>query len=165
MYSKNVTFKLLISTISVVIAFIGIIILLALRSIIILVLFISFWILTNFSGGIICTQCPFQKKVCPGVYQLYFMPFLSKIIYRKKEYSKKTIEISAILMGVFGLSYYFIGFISLIILYWNDFLLIIVLILLGFFITHILLSFLSLCPNCNNREKCPMARVSKTLGK
>ncbi len=165
MFSKNLAFRLLISTISVVIAFMGIIILLALRSIIILVLFISLWIITNFSGGIICSQCPFQNKVCPGVFQLYFMPFLSKIVYKKKEYSKKTIEISAIFVGVFGLSYYCIGFISLIILYWNDSLLLIVLILLGLFITHFLISFLSLCPNCNNKEKCPMSRISKTLGK
>ncbi len=164
MFSQNLIFRLLISTISVVIAFVGIIILLALRSIVILVLFISFWIITNFSGGIICSQCPFQNKVCPGVLQLYFMPFLSKIVFKKNEYSKKTIAISAILVGIFGLLYYCLGFISLIILYWNDTLLIIVLILLGLFFTHFLLSFLSLCPNCTNKEKCPMARVSKTLG-
>jgi len=165
MFSKNLAFRLLISTISVVIAFVGIIILLAFRSIIILVLFISFWIITNFSGGIICSQCPFQNKVCPGVFQLYFMPFLSKIVYKKKQYSKKTIKISAIFVGIFGILYYFIGFISLIILYWNDSLLIVVLILLGLLIIHIFLSFLSLCPNCNNKEKCPMARVSINLGK
>ena len=131
MFSKNMTFKLAISTIAVVIAFVGIIILLALSSIIILIYFILFWILTNFAGGIICSQCPFQSKVCPGIYQLYFMPLLSKIVYRKKEYREKTKQISAILVGIFGSLYYVIGFISLIILYWNDFLLIIVLILLG----------------------------------
>ena len=165
MFSKNLVFRLVISTILIVIAFVGIIILLALKSIIALVLFISFWLITKFSGGIICSQCPFQNKVCPGVFQLYFMSFLSKIVYKKEEYSKKTIDLSAIFVGIFGSLCYCIGFISLIILYWNESLLIIALILLGLFIIHLLLSFLSLCPNCNNKEKCPMARVSKTLGK
>ena len=164
MFPKKLKITIILSTICIAITFVGIIILLALRSILCLVLFILFWILTNLAGGIICSQCPFRGKRCPGLYQLYFMPFLSKKIYKKKEYDKKTINISAILVSVFGSIYYLIGFISLFILYWNDFI-VIVLILLAFFIIHLTLSFLYLCPNCSNKENCPMARVSKALGK
>jgi len=94
------------------------------------------------------------------------MSFLSKIIYRKKEYSEKIIKNSAILVGVFGSLYYIIGFLSLFILYWNNLIIIIiVLILLVLFIMHLILSFLYLCPNCLNKKKCPMAKVSKAIGK
>lgn len=165
MFYKNVKTKLAISTISVVISFLGLIILLALKSTTLLILFIVFYILTNFVGGIICSQCPFQSKLCPGVLQLYFMPFLSKLIYRKKEYSKKAIELGAIFVGIFGSAYYLIGFVSLFILYWTSPLLIVVLVLLGLFFTHFFLSFTILCPNCTNKENCPMTRVSNVLGK
>ncbi len=165
MFYKNVKTKLAISTISVVISFLGLIILLALKSTTLLILFIVFYILTNFVGGIICSQCPFQSKLCPGMLQLYFMPFLSKLVYRKQEYSKKAIELCAVFVGIFGSAYYLIGFVSLFILYWNSTLLPIVLALLALFITHLFLSFSNLCPNCMNKENCPMARVSKALGK
>ena len=125
MFPKKLKITIILSTICIAITFVGIIILLALRSILCLVLFILFWILTNLAGGIICSQCPFRGKRCPGLYQLYFMPFLSKKIYKKKEYDKKTINISAILVSVFGSIYYLIGFISLFILYWNDFIVIV----------------------------------------
>lgn len=165
MYSRDVRIKLAISTISVVISFLGIIILLALNSVTLLMLFILFYILTNFAGGLICSQCPFRSKFCPGVLQLYFIPFLSKFVYRKKEYSKKTIERAAVLVGIFGTAYYLIGFVSLFILYWNSIFLAIVLVLLVLLFTHFFLSFSNLCPNCMNRENCPMSRVSDTLGK
>ncbi|MBN1802788.1 MAG: hypothetical protein JW891_14865, partial [Candidatus Lokiarchaeota archaeon] len=95
-------------------------------------MFILFWVLTNVAGGVICSKCPLNDKSCPGLYQLYFMPYLSKIVYRKKEYSKKIMSVSAIFVSVFGLIYYSIGFISLFLFYWND-LIFIVFILLIFF--------------------------------
>jgi len=165
MFSGDVRIRLAISTISVVISFIGIIVLLALKSTILLVLFLSFYILTNFAGGPICSQCPFQSELCPGVLQLYFMPFLSGLVYRKRKYSEKAIERCAVLVGIFGSAYYLIGFVSLFALYWNSTLLTIVLVLLALFFTHFFLSFSSLCPQCMNKENCPMARVSNALGK
>ena len=165
MFSKNVRNKLMISTISLVISFLGVIILLASKSIILLILFILFYILTNFAGGIICSQCPFQSKLCPGVLQLYFMPFLAKVVYRKKDYSKRAIELGAIFVGIFGSVYYMIGFISLFVLYWNSTLFVVVLVLLILFFTHFFLSFSILCPNCMNKESCPMARISNAFGK
>lgn len=154
-----------ISTISVVISFSGMIILLAIKSITLLVLVIIFYIFTNLAGGIICSQCPFQGKLCPGVLQLYFMPFLSKIIYRKKEYSKRAIELSTIFVGIFGSAYYLVGFVSLLVLYWNSNLILVVLVLLGLFLAHFFLSFSVLCPKCTNKDNCPMSRVSSALGK
>ena len=165
MFSRDVTLKLAISTISVVISFLGIIVLLAFQSTVSLVLFFLFYILTNIAGGLICSQCPFRGKFCPGVLQLYFMPFLSKVFYRRPKYSRKTIERSAVLVGIFGSAYYLIGFVSLFLIYWNSTFLTIVLVLLFLFFTHFFLSFSNLCPNCMNKENCPMARVSDALGK
>lgn len=165
MFSGKVKNKLVLSTISVVVSFLGIILLLAIKSITLLILFLSFYILTNFAGGIICSQCPFRSKMCPGVLQLYFMSYLSKVVYRNREFSKRALDTSAILVGIFGSAYYLIGFVSLLIFYWNSTFLVVVLILMAFFLTHILLSFSILCPNCTNKENCPMSRVSTALGK
>jgi hypothetical protein len=161
MFSKEVGIELGISTISVAISFSGMIILLAIKSITLLVIVILFYILTNLAGGIICSQCPFQGKFCPGVLQLYFMPFLSKTVYKKKEYSKRAIELGAVLVGIFGSIYYIVGFVSLLFLYWNSILVVVVMVLLGLFLTHFFLSFSVLCPNCTSKDSCPMSRVSR----
>jgi len=164
MFSRNLKIILTVSTISVIISFLGLFILLLLRSVLLVAVFLGFWILTNFAGGVICSQCPFRSKKCVGVCQLYFMPLISKILYRKDQYSEKALTLSAKLVGIFGTLYYLIGFVSAFLLYWND-LLLFVAILLVFFTVHLILSFLFLCPNCPNKQHCPMAKVSKAMGK
>ncbi|MFX1476407.1 MAG: hypothetical protein ACFFCO_13175 [Promethearchaeota archaeon] len=164
MFSRKLKIVLTVSTISVIIAFLGLSVLLLLRSVWLLAVFLGFWVLTNIAGGVICAQCPFRSKKCVGVCQLYFMPLISKSLYRKDHYSERALALGAKLVGVFGTLYYLIGFVSAFLLYWND-LLLVVSILLVFFVVHLILSFLCLCPNCPNKHNCPMAKVSKAMGK
>ncbi len=92
------------------------------------------------------------------------MTYLSRFLYRKAEYSEKTRKASVLLVSLFGSLYYLVGFGAAFVLYWHD-LVVVVGILLGFFVLHLILSFLYLCPNCLNKEKCPMAKISKNIGR
>ena len=144
--------------------FFGTIYLLAIKSIYLVGGFLLLWVATNFAITGICAGCPYRGGYCPGVSQLYFAPFLSTMIYRRrtKRSGKRSFKGSLILLGIFGIGSYLFAFYWLFVLYWSK-CAIVVLVLLGLLLLHMPLSFFILCPRCGYNDTCPMAKVHKAF--
>ena len=143
---------------------IGTLYLLGINSIYLMGIFLLLWMATNFAIVGICTGCPYRGGYCPGVSQLYFAPFLSAVICKGKERSpgKRSFRVNLALLSVFGIGSYIFAFYWLFVLYWNEYALV-VLVLLGLLLLHMPLSFFILCPKCSYNDTCPMVKVQKTF--
>jgi hypothetical protein len=152
----------LLPAIPLVAFYIGAVVLLARESVVLVAVFLALWVGINVSVAGICAGCPYRGGYCPGLCQLYFAPFLSKLIYKEEGSGPRSFKLPLALMGVFGIgSYVFVTY-WLFRLYWGDRPLV-VLALLALLIVHMPLSFFLLCPNCGYKHTCPMAKVHKAF--
>jgi len=129
-----------------------------------LVVFILLWLATNLSAIRICAGCPYRGRYCPGLCQLFIAPFLSTLIIKanSKKPRSQSFKVDLALLGVFGIGSYLFAFYWLFVLYWSEYY-VIVLVLLGFLLLYMTLSFFLLCPKCGYNDICPMARVHKAF--
>jgi hypothetical protein len=163
-WSKQDRVMHLIPALPLVLFYVGTIYLLGIHSIILVGIFFLLWVATNFAIAGICIGCPYRGGYCPGVSQLYFAPFLSRILFSRINGTPgdQSFKASLVLLSVSGIGSYFFAFYWLFVLYWaeNAFL---VLLLLGMLIVHVPLSFTILCPKCGYNDTCPMAKVQKIV--
>lgn len=89
---------------------------------------------------------------------------LSMLIIKanKKKPPPQSFKVDLALLGVFGIGSYLFAFYWLVVLYWSEYY-VIVLVLLVFLLLYMPLSFFLLCPKCGYNDICPMARVHKTF--
>jgi hypothetical protein len=156
----------LLPAIPLALFYVGTVYLLAVHLLLLAGIFLLFWIATNFAIAGICAGCPYRGGYCPGACQLYFAPFLSKVLYKDKRKSAgpRSFKVHLALLGLFGIGSYLFAFYWLFVLYWPERALV-VLALLGLLLLHMPLSFFLLCPKCGYNDTCPMARVHKTFDK
>jgi hypothetical protein len=165
-WSKTDKLNHLLPAIPLTIYNLGTLYLLGINSIYLAGIFVLLWITVNISVAGICSGCPYRGGYCPGVSQLYFAPFLSALISKRKAIApeKRSFKLNLVLLSLFGSGSYIFAFYWLFVLYWNKNALI-VLILLGCLLLHMPLSFFILCPKCSYNEICPMAKVHKQFKK
>lgn len=165
-WSKKDRMLSLLPAVPLIAFYIGSTYLLARNSINIAGVFLLFWVAVNVPMAGICAGCPYRGEYCPGLCQLYFAPFLSTVLYKRKkrEPGIHSFKIHLILLGVFGIGGYIFGFYWLFRLYWQEHPLVVIGLLL-FLLLHMPLSFFILCPKCSYNDTCPMANVHKVFKK
>jgi hypothetical protein len=165
-WSKQDRMLHLLPAIPLIAFYIGSTYLMARSSVYLAGIFLSFWVVVNFPMAGICAGCPYRGGYCPGLCQLYFAPFLSMVMYKRKagKSSARSFKIHLVLLGVLGIGGYVFGFYWLFRLYWQEYPLV-VLGLLILLLLHMPLSFFVLCPKCSYNETCPMANVHKAFKK
>jgi hypothetical protein len=163
-WSKQDRIMHLLPAIPLIAFYIGSTYLLAIASIYLAGFYVLLWVGVNFSVAGICAGCPYRGGYCPGLFQLYFAPFLSMILYKQQgSFSgPRSFKVNLILLGTFGVGSYIFGFYWLFRLYWNEHPIVVVA-LLVFLILHMPLSFFILCPKCSYNDICPMANVHKVF--
>ena len=156
----------LLPAIPLIAFYIGSTYLLAIWSVYLAGVFLLLWVGVNVSVAGICAGCPYRGGYCPGVYQLYFAPFLSMVMYKDKERvsGARSFKVNLALLGIFGMGGYVFAFYWLFRLYWQEHPLV-VLGLLALLLLHMPLSFFFLCPKCGYNDTCPMAKVHKVVKK
>ena len=147
-----------VPTIPLFLSFLGIILLLAMKSLFILFIYILLWVAMNISLAYICKDCVYIGKYCPGLNQLYFGPLISKYLFGRYKVNVTHLKLSVFLLGIFGIGNQIFAFISLFILYWKLKLLVIILLIL--YCLHIPLSFLIFCPKCQRYGNCPVSNMN-----
>jgi len=165
-FSKTDRLKHLLPAVPLTIYNLGTVYLLGTHSICLAGIFILLWVATNFAVAGICSGCPYRGGYCPGVSQLYFAPYLSALIFKRKDVTpeKRSFKLNLFLLSFFGIGSYIFAFYWLFGLYWKEQALA-VLILLGCLLLHMPLSFFILCPGCGYKETCPMAKVHKEFNR
>ena len=163
-WSKRDKLMHLLPAIPLAVFNVGTIYLLSIKSIYLVGIFLLLWVATNIAIVGICKGCPYCGGYCPGVSQLYFAPFLSALLYKGEECisCERSFRVNLLLLGLFGIGSYVFAFYWLFVLYWNETMMV-VLVLLGCLLLHMPLSFFILCPKCSYNDKCPMAKVQKTF--
>jgi hypothetical protein len=152
-----------VPTIPLVISFLGIIILLAMKSLFILFLYILLWIMMNISMAYICKDCIYRGKYCPGLNQLYFGPLISKHLFSSDKVNVTLLKCSIVFLGLFGIGNQIFAFILLFIFYWE--LKSVIIIILILYCIHIPLSFSIFCPRCKRYANCPVSNMNKIFMK
>ena len=133
----------MVPAVPLVLYYFGTTYLLAARSLIVAGVFLLLWAGVNVAVAGICAGCPYRGGYCPGLCQLYFAPFISKLMYRNAA-GPRSFKPNLLWMGVLGIGNYAFGFIWLYVYYWREQYLII-LALLALLLLHMPLSFFLLC--------------------
>lgn len=141
--------------------FIGIIFFLSLISISYLIIFLFLYILMNLLLSIICSNCPYSGKFCPGISQLLFGPILSKL-YKKKPIKNNTLKIVLISYCIIGLGCFIYAYTILFIYLISEYAIVIATLLLCF-ILYCIIAWPILCPKCSNNKKCPVKNPSTII--
>ena len=165
-WSKKDRLLHLLHAIPLIAFYVGSIYLLARESVYLASVFLLLWVAVNFSVAGICAGCPYRGRYCPGVCQLYFAPFLSKVMYKdtKRGSGPRSFKVNLALLGAFGIGSYVFAFYWLFRLHWQEHPLV-VLGLLALLLLHMPLSFFMLCPKCGYNDTCPMANVHRVFKK
>jgi hypothetical protein len=132
-------------------------------SIVISLIYISFYVITVILHGYMCafSPCPYSGTFCPGIFALFPVGKIALIIKRLKiKHSVKLIKfffyvILGALFLTLVLPLYWIGKLGMI--YSLGYFLLVI----GYFVIFILI----ICPKCAGRIYCPSAKLSNLISK
>ncbi|MGV9171627.1 MAG: hypothetical protein ACOC44_09755 [Promethearchaeia archaeon] len=124
-------------------------------------IYISFYIATNFFQAYCCVyqECPYIGNYCPGIVCLYPASLIAQLsIYQKMKRTKKRFnifvtlaEISLFSFIIFPLFFFFsLGFLYLVAY-------------IGFILIYTLLFLWFICPDCAIKNTCPAGKSSQKL--
>jgi hypothetical protein len=84
-----------LSMLPFVIGFVGTAYVLAAQSIIIMIVWLTLYVVTNVFQAGCCVGCPYQGKYCPALCGVYLGNFLSTIIYKNRRFDQAFFERNA----------------------------------------------------------------------
>lgn len=140
-----------------IISFLGIIYFLFLKSLLFLLIFLSLYIIMNILLSLICVDCVYSGKFCPGISQLLFGSLLSRL-YKKRPMQIGTLKVILILYGIFGFGTFGYAFTILVIYFIQEYTIVIVSLILCFF-SYSIIAWSILCPKCSNNKICPVKNI------
>jgi hypothetical protein len=113
-WSKKDRIMHLLPAIPLIVFYIGSTYMLAVGSVYLAGFYLLLWVGVNFSVAGICAGCPYRGGYCPGICQVYFAPFLSMVMYRRKEgYSgTRSFKVNLALLGSLELAVIYSSFIG-----------------------------------------------------
>jgi len=149
-WTKKDKWLYIISMVPFLIVFVGTAYLLATYSILLLIILLGLFIITNVFQAGCCVGCPYQGKYCPALCGVYLGNWLSSIVYKNREFDELFFKLNAAAgeIMVFVLILYP--------LYWiarSNWLF--VPLYLGLIALHFILFMPTQCEKCSYNETCP----------